>query len=120
MRGYKNITPEAYLEIRKTLRSQLRAVEKEVKKFNIPSKDLLRKATSKDVVEGAVFYYPCKKYDEDREEECPTCHEECDSFHVGGFWSIVEKVLYASDGFKAYEGNDGCRYGLDGAYVRNG
>ena len=61
-----------------------------------PPKTDLRRATSVDIVEGAVIYYP---------SEDP-------------FWMIVEEVLRPDDDFKAYTAHDGCRYGLHGAYVR--
>lgn len=35
----------------------------------------------------------------------------------GPFIVTVEELLYSNDMFKAFIATDGCRYGLDGAYV---
>jgi hypothetical protein len=35
----------------------------------------------------------------------------------GHFWQIIEEVYRPSDPFKAYCAEDGCRYGLDDAWV---
>ena len=56
----------------------------------------LRPATAGDVICGNVFYYPN---------------------NGNPFWEIIAEVRYPSDDFKAYIGEDGCRYGLDGAFV---
>lgn len=61
-----------------------------------PPKKLV-KAQAKDIVEGNVIWYP--EWDGDR------------------VWNIVEEVLRPSDDWKAYCAQDGCRYGLDGAFV---
>ena len=57
----------------------------------------LRPATAKDIIEGAVIWY--KDGDD------------------GAFWQIVEEVLRPNDLWKAYCAIDGCRYGLDDAWV---
>ena len=62
-----------------------------------PHIELLRKATPKDIVDNAVIYYPHKPEP---------------------YWQIIDQVLYPADVFKAYVARDGCRYGLDGAYVK--
>ncbi len=54
-----------------------------------------RRATAKDVTEGAILWY--SDYSE--------------------YWLMVDEVLRPSDEFKAYIAHDGCRYGLDGAFV---
>jgi len=61
----------------------------------------LRKATSKDIVEGALIWYP--GYD----DNYPEPH-----------WAIVQEVLNPTSDYKAYI-FDGCRIGLEGAYVEN-
>jgi hypothetical protein len=60
----------------------------------------LRPATAKDIRQGAVIWYP--RWATDPEGIAA--------------WAIVDLVLYPSDDWKAYE-YDGCRYGLDGAFV---
>lgn len=57
----------------------------------------LRPATSKDIIEGAIIWY---KHGDD-----------------GHFWRIVGDVLRPSDPYKAYCAEDGCRYGLDDAWI---
>ena len=57
----------------------------------------LRPATSKDIIEGAIIWY---KHGDN-----------------GHFWQIVENVLRPSDPYKAYCAEDGCRYGLDDAWI---
>jgi hypothetical protein len=57
--------------------------------------DNLRPANAKDIVVGNVIWYPRWDY-----------HK----------WVVIEEVLYPNDAFKAFIG-DGCRYGLDGAFV---
>jgi hypothetical protein len=59
----------------------------------------LRPAKASDIVEGAVLWYPAL-------DECK--------------WAAVEEVYRPSDPWKAYCAHDGCRYGLDGAFVEDG
>jgi len=63
--------------------------------IEIPDIDKLRPATAEDVVVGAVFYYPLKSMP---------------------YFQIIESVRYPDDDWKAYVAEDGCRYGLHGAY----
>jgi hypothetical protein len=58
----------------------------------------VRPAASDDIVVGQIVY-----------------HIDGDD---GPFWNIVEEVLRPNDSFKAYCADDGCRYGLDGAWVK--
>jgi hypothetical protein len=58
----------------------------------------LRAATPRDVVVDAVLWYP----------------------HLEPKWFIVDEVLYPNDAFKAFIADDGCRYGLNGAFVEVG
>jgi hypothetical protein len=60
----------------------------------VPAK--LRPATSRDIVEGAILWYP---------------HWD------GRKWACVDEVIRPSDDWKAYSAHDGCRYGLEGAFV---
>lgn len=57
----------------------------------------LRKATPEDIVVGNIIWY--KHGDE------------------GPFWMQIGRVLCPNDDFKAYVSHDGCRYGLDDAWV---
>ena len=56
-----------------------------------------RPATAADIVFGATIHY---KHGDD-----------------GPFTRTVEEVLRPSDPYKAFSADDGCRYGLDDAYV---
>ena len=56
----------------------------------------LRPATASDIVEDHIIWYVREGY-----------HH----------WKLVENVLRPDDEFKAYTAHDGCRYGLDGAFV---
>ena len=57
----------------------------------------LVKAQSKDITQGNVIWYP--EWDGDRS------------------WNVVDEVLCPNDNWKAYCAHDGCRYGLEGAFV---
>ena len=57
----------------------------------------LRPATAKDMMPGAIIWYP----KEDGES----------------YWKRIEDVMRPNDEWKAYTAHDGCRYGLDGAFV---
>ncbi len=60
-----------------------------------PLPENLRPATARDIVLGAVLWYPA--WDDTK-------------------WAIVEDVIHPDDDFKAYMW-DGSRYGLSGAFV---
>lgn len=62
-----------------------------------PIPDRLRPATPEDIQVGNIIWY--KDGDD------------------GPFWQLIEEVRNPSDDWKAYTGHDGCRYGLDGAFV---
>lgn len=55
-----------------------------------------RPAVAEDIVLGAIIWY--KEGDD------------------GPFWAIVEELNYTGDDWKAFS-FDGCRYGLNGAFV---
>lgn len=57
----------------------------------------LRLATANDIVEGTIIWY---KHGDN-----------------GHFWQIVVDVLRPNDPYKAYCAEDGCRYGLDDAWI---
>lgn len=56
----------------------------------------LQAATPSDIVEGAILWYP---------------------EHQGRRWEEISVVYDPTDDFKAYLSDDGCRYGLRGAFV---
>lgn len=60
-----------------------------------PPRKKVREAVASDIREGAIIWYL------DNES----------------YWQMVFQVLHPSDPFKAYCAEDGCRYGLEGAYV---
>jgi len=103
------MTPEEYIKIEQEQRKIINkandiiaAALRKAEKSKLP-KDL-RPAAPRDMVEGAIIWH--KDFDVDEE---------------GGFyrcWNIIETVQYPNDAFKAYTAEDGCRYGLQGAYVR--
>ena len=90
------------LEKASVLRSIARIIEDEAEEIaenaTIPS--VLRPATPDDIIKGAVIWYPDENDDD-------------------VLWCVVENVINPSCDFKAYESYDGCRYGLDNAYVEN-
>ena len=60
-----------------------------------PAKKNLRPATAADIVEGAIIWYMV---------DVP-------------YWKHIEYVSYPSDLYKGFTAEDGCRYGLEDAYV---
>ena len=65
----------------------------------------LRPAIAKDIVEDAIIWYP--DGGEEPEGEDPG----------RPYWKIVSEVLYPSDRWKAFCATNGCRDGLEGAFV---
>lgn len=99
------VTPEDYLLIEMRLdatRLFLDELEKESfdRALASPPPVHLRPATPADVVVNAVLWYP--RHD----------------FGTLQTWRIVREVRDPQDAWKAYIADDGCRYGLDGAFVR--
>lgn len=89
---------QAVLDAQKTLAEAMKSLNKaldEIKTIETPVN--LRPATPEDVVVGAVLYY--LKGDD------------------GPFCNLVDEVYRPSDPWKAYCAHDGCRYGLEGAFV---
>ena len=68
----------------------------------VPEK--LRPAEAKDIIEGAIIWYP--EYRDISDEKYPCAG-----------WMLVREPLHYGDPYKAFTANDGCRYGLDGAFV---
>ena len=72
------------------------ALENAEEKAVMPKR--IRPATAEDIVIGAIIWYPKDEY-------------------TDTYWKYVSFVMYPNDQWKAYCAHDGCRYGLDGAFV---
>ncbi len=57
--------------------------------------NVIRYANNRDIIKGAILWYADDSV----------------------YWLMVDEVLRPSDPYKAYIAHDGCRYGLDGAFV---
>lgn len=62
-----------------------------------PPKSQLRRAEASDIREGLIVWH--------------------DNGDEGWFWHTVCELRHHGDDFKAYVADDGCRYGLNGAWV---
>lgn len=100
------MTPEEYLRIEAKQRAIIKAAVAEIDKAREaadkakPPKDKLRKARAEDIRPGLLVWH--------------------DNGDYGWFWHVVREPLHYGDAFKAYCADDGCRYGLDGAWVMDG
>lgn len=99
------ITPERFVLLRNQKAAQIALMECRVEELqkqaaacSLPAD--LRPAVASDIVLDAVIWYP-------------TWADDPEDIQA---WAIVEEVLRPSDSFKAYY-YDGCRYGLNGAFV---
>jgi hypothetical protein len=100
------MTPIEYLKIEAEQTTIITAAEDKIlaarkKADKCPLPKNLRPATARDIKELAVIWYPDWA---SRRDGTPG-------------WAVVEEVLHPDDQFKAYCADDGCRYGLDGAFV---
>ena len=98
------MTPQEYREVCREQELIIDAANLEMQKAYrraemCPVPENLRPATAADVVEGAIIWKP--KWPDD-----------------GRKWSIVESVEHPDDNWKAWTDN-GCRYGLENAFVEN-
>ena len=96
------MTPEEFQTIQTQAESAIEALRRLISEAHAlaseaPLPDNLRPANADDIKVGAIVWY--KRGDE------------------GPFWQIVERPLYYGDAFKAYTAEDGCRYGLDDAWI---
>ena len=97
------MTPKEYVKFEREQRRIIEAAEKAIRKARQaadqtpPPLDDLRKARAEDIKPGLVVW-----------------HENGDE---GWFWNIVDEPLHYGDAYKAYCADDGCRYGLCGAWV---
>lgn len=98
------MTPQEYVKYENEIYEQINALRKKVSDAREeaekakPPKNR-RQATPEDITAGSIIWH-------EREEE-----------YGDDYWNVVEEVLRPSDPFKAYCADDGCRYGLDGAYI---
>jgi hypothetical protein len=98
------MTPEAFIRFRETQERRMRVAQEAIDralrkaKKSKPPKTNLRRATPDDIQPGQIIWHGTDDRDLD--------------------WHIVEEVLQPDDKFKAYVAEDGCRYGLDQAWVR--
>lgn len=95
--------PKDFLKIRdeqyKIIESSHAIINKardDARKSDLPNN--LRPATPRDIIVGAIIWYP--RFSESK-------------------WLIVDEVLHPNDNWKAFCADDGCRYGLDGAFVED-
>lgn len=100
------MTPAEYLKIEKAQREIIEAAELRISKARkqadkCPPPKNRRPAKASDIVEGAIIWH-------ERKAE-----------HGGDYWHIVAEPMHYGDAFKAYCADDGCRYGLQGAYVES-
>ena len=98
------ITPKKYKEMKDKQTAIINCAKRIInqtyeiaKEYPLPEN--LRSAAADDIKINNIIWYPKNEHRD---------------FH---FWKIVEEVLYPSDPWKAYLGEDGCRYGLRGAFV---
>lgn len=77
----------------------MKRAEKKAEQAPMPKK--LRPATAADIIQGAIIWYPP------------------DDIEDNYYWKSVGEVRFPNDPFKAYTAHDGCRYGLDGAFVED-
>ena len=79
------------------LNEELKKVDEEIYNYNeLPAN--LRKAKPEDIVLDNVIWYKGNEYH-------------------GDFCKIVDEVLHPDSMYKSFCAEDGCRYGLDNAYV---
>ena len=100
------VTPTEYIIIEQNQKAIIKAAQKVIGRAREEADKCLppinrRPATQADIVVGAVIWH-------EREDE-----------YGGDYWHIVDELQYPGDAWKAYVADDGCRYGLDGAYVES-
>ena len=97
------MTPEEFQKERELSAHIISMINKDLDKkeeeaMKSPFPEKVREATASDITEGAILWY--KDLDD------------------GEGWVIIDEVYKPNDSYEAYCGHDGCRYGLDGAFVR--
>ena len=99
-------TPSDYLRIEREQAAIIEAAEQRIAEAReqadkCPPPRNRRPAKASDIVEGAIIWHT-------RAAE-----------HGGDYWNIVSEPLHYGDPFKAYTADDGCRYGIEGAYLES-
>lgn len=98
------MTPQEYIKFEDEQRAIIEGCEDRIFKARQkadkakPPKRELRKAEPHDLTKQGTLVW----------------HDNGDE---GWFWNVVDEPLHFGDDFKAYVADDGCRYGLDGAWV---
>ncbi len=98
------MTPTEYLKIEKELRQIIETTrilinEARFEADKCPPPKNRRPAKASDITEGAIIWH-------ERQKE-----------YGGDYWNVVSTPLHYGDPFKAYVADDGCRYGIEGAYI---
>lgn len=98
------MTPTEYLNLERQQLAIIQAAQRRISEAReeadkCPPPANRRPARASDIVEGAIIWH-------ERKAE-----------HGGDYWHVVDEPLSYGDAFKAYCADDGCRYGLHGAYV---
>lgn len=101
------MTPQEYLQHRERIDKaimELKALNMEMCELAeaAPFPANVRQANADDIQPGAIIWY---KRDDSPHYDRPY------------YWNVVETPLHYGDAFKAYIAEDGCRYGLQGAWV---
>jgi hypothetical protein len=96
------MTPQEFLKIKKQEEKKIKIARLKIDAARelangCPFPTEIREANEKDIKPDAIIWY-----------------KDGDN---GPFWVIVDEVLRPSDMWKAYSDTEGCRYGLDGAFV---
>ena len=105
------IKPREYVEFEKDVSEMISRARKHLEemlelaeKCPPPKEQNLVPAGRGDIIQGAVIWYECDEYN-------------IIDWPQGWFWKIVVEVDRPRDPHKAFTAEDGCRYGLDGAFV---
>lgn len=98
------MTPQEFVKLRAEQEAIIKAAQEKIDEaeeqaHECPPPTHTRPAVADDIVPNAVIWYLRDKYNN------------------GDYWTIVEEPLHYGDAFKAYIDHEGCRYGLEGAYV---
>ncbi len=96
------MTPQEFLKIEEDQSATIEKAKHKIYKAReladkCPFPSNSRPAKADDIKQGAIIW-----------------HKDGDN---GPFWNIVSEPLHYGDDFKAYVADDGCRYGLVGAFV---
>lgn len=99
------MTPEEYMKIADEQGAIIEKAERAIQAAREkaerakPPKNLVP-AHASDIKAGAIIWHEHEDY--------------------GWYWHVVDQERHYGDPFKAYVADDGCRYGLNGAWVSKG